>query len=94
MFHGTSSSSAVRPVANALAAARIMEALRRCQNNSSAAHSTADTTIGFPAHQVVGGGKVWAQQAGDPRVAWLTQQLASTSITGSRVRISACERLR
>jgi hypothetical protein len=35
--------------------------------------------------QVVDGGRVWAQQAGDPRVAWLTQQLASASLSNSRV---------
>lgn len=40
--------------------------------------------------QVVDGGRVWAQQAGDPRVAWLTQQLASASLSSSRVRAAAC----
>lgn len=37
--------------------------------------------------QVLDGGRVWAQQAGDPRVARLAQQLASASLTSSRVRI-------
>ena len=39
--------------------------------------------------EVVDGGRVWAQQAGDPRVAWLTQQLASASLSSNRVSAAA-----
>lgn len=43
---------------------------------------SAGETLSLTVTEVVDGGHFWGQESGNPRVSWLTQQLASSSISG------------